>query len=56
MYGNIVLLDNGLCLWHNAGESAESGGTIIMLSILKDPMEGLNYISPRYWSTSSAHA
>ena len=46
MHGNIVLLDNGLCLWHNARESAESGGTIlqsiIMLSILKDPMEGLN--------------
>ena len=26
--GNIVLLDNGLCLRHNARESAESGGTI----------------------------
>ena len=26
--GNVVLLDNGLCLWHNARESAESGGTI----------------------------
>ena len=22
---------------------------------LKDPMEGLNHISPRYWTTSSAH-
>ena len=29
MHGNIVLLDNGLCLWHNARESAESGGTIL---------------------------
>ena len=27
--GNIVLLDNGLCLWHNARESAESCGTIV---------------------------
>ena len=26
--GNVVLLDNGLCLWHNARESAESCGTI----------------------------
>ena len=26
--GNVVLLDNGLCLWHNARESAESGGTM----------------------------
>ena len=26
--GNVVLLDNSLCLWHNARESAESGGTI----------------------------
>ena len=32
------------------------GYTIIMLSILKDPIEGLNHISPRYWTTSSAHA
>ena len=23
---NVVLLDNGLCLWHNARESTESGG------------------------------
>ena len=28
--GNVVLLDNGLCLWHNAKESAESGGTIYL--------------------------
>ena len=28
--GNVVLLDNGLCLWHNARESAESGGTIYL--------------------------
>ena len=26
--GNVVLLDNGLCLWHNARESAESSGSI----------------------------
>ena len=25
--GNVVLLDNGLCLWHNARESAEICGT-----------------------------
>ena len=24
-------LDNGLCLWHNARESAESGGTITFI-------------------------
>ena len=29
MHGNIVLLDNGLCSWHNARERAESGGTIL---------------------------
>ena len=28
--GNVVLLDNGLCLWHNARESTESGGTIYL--------------------------
>ena len=28
--GNIVLLDDGLCLWHDARESAESGGTIYL--------------------------
>ena len=27
-YDGIVLLDNDLCLWYNARESAESGGSI----------------------------
>ena len=29
--GNVVLLDNGLCLWHNARKSVESGGTITFI-------------------------
>ena len=28
--GNVVLLDNGLCLWHNARLRVESGGTIYL--------------------------
>ena len=32
--GNVVLLDNGLCLWHNARESAEICGTDNLANIM----------------------